>query len=793
MSTFTVEVTDSSGLSATEPVSLTITAGPSLSFPAPPSGNIGSAYSDTLTASGGTGPYAWSVSSGSLPAGVTLGSVTGTLSGTPTAAGSSTFTVQVTDADGQSATEATSLAIVSAPALSFPAPPSGEVGTAYTDTLTASGGTGPYAWSVSSGSLPAGITLGSVTGTLSGTPIAAGSSHFTVQVTGADGQSATEATSLAIISAPALSFPAPPSGQVGTAYTDTLTASGGTGPYTWSVSSGSLPNGVTLGSTTGTLSGTPTALGTFHFTVQVTDADDETAAEAVSLAIAPSVVLSASASSVTFGTSVTLTATVTPSAATGAVVFADKLSSGPQSGQVVTLGTAALSAGTAALTIDLPAFKINTVTAAYSGDATYAGATSAPAGVRVTAYSGEVLIGEFRLSGPLSFTEFLQNDQYAELYNSGPPVSLAGFVLAASGVAGVTSITVPASAPVLPTGGAYLITASNYSLSAPHDLEASYLVASEMKGRVSIGSDGLKVTAPDGLGTVTDAVGSAGAGTGYYSGTALPALSGLPTDQYAWVRVEAGGVPANTGNNIKDFQLVSTTGGVVGGVQSALGSPSPRDTGSPGQANGVLRSALLDPARPVTAAPNFVYVHGTPGLLTIRRTLTNSSSATITAAELRITSLSEANGPPEPGGTTQPPAPAQLRVINAAAASPVTITGGTAVTVQNLSVNPPASYSPAAPSTGGGGLNTTLTIPLPTGGLAPGASVSIALSCAVDQHGPYWYGYDVDALATPSLTIAGARTTAPAAALIPPRPPGPMSRQAIAKALRYVGGHGVLP
>ena len=783
-STFTVQVTDAGGQSATEATALTIISGPALSFPTPPSGEYGAAYSDTLAASGGTGPYTWSVSSGSPPAGIYLGSATGTLSGTPAATGTSNFTVQVTDADGQSATEATTLTIISGPALSWPTPPSGEIGAAYSDTLTASGGTGPYTWSVSGG-LPAGITLGSTTGTLAGTPTATGSFTFPVKVTDADNQTATEVLSLVIAPAVSLSFPAPPSGQAGVAYSDYLSASAGVAPYAWSVSAGALPAGMTLGASSGVLSGTPTVAGTFSLTVQVTDADDETATEAVSLVIAPSVALSASASSVTFGTTVTLTATVAPAAATGSVVFADKLSSGPQSGQVVTLGTVALLGGTAALTADLPAFNTNTVTATYSGDATYAGTTSAPAGVRVTAYSGEVLVDEFRLSGPGGAT-----DQYAELYNAGPPVSLGGFTVAPSTG---TSTTVPASAPVLPTGGAYLITSIGYTLSAVAGPDTDLDIRTR-NGYATLGSAGLKVTAPDGLGTVTDAVGSAGAGTGYYSGTALPALSGTPADQYAWVRVEAAGVPGNTGNNAADFQLVSTTGAVVGGIQSALGSPSPRDTGSPGRANGVLQSALLDPARPVTAAPNFVYVHGTPGLLTIRRTLTNSSPATITAAEVRITSLSEANGPPEPGATTQPPAPAQFRVINPATpTSTFTITNGQVVTVQNLSVNSPASYSPATPSTGGGGIDTTLTIPLPSGGLIPGASVSIALSFAVDRHGPYWYGYDVDALATASLPIGGARAPAPAAALIPPRPPGPMSRQATARALRYADGRGILP
>ena len=400
--------------------------------------------------------------------------------------------------------------------LSFPAPPSGQQGVAYSDTLTAIAGVPPYTWSVSAGALPAGMTLGASSGVLGGTPTVGGTFSFTVQVTDADDETATEAVSLVIAPAVSLSFPAPRSGKLGVAYSDTLSASGGVPPYAWSVSAGALPAGITLDATSGVLGGTPTVAGTFAFTVMVTDADNGTATEAVSLVITPSVVVTASAASVTFGTSVTLTATVAPSAATGTVVFDDKPSSGPQSGKTVTLGTEALSGGTAALTVDLPAFNTNSVTAIYSGDATYAGATSAAAGVRLTAYSGEVLISEFRLSGPSGAA-----DQYAELYNAGPAVSLAGFVLAASSG---TPITVPASAPVLPTGGTYLIAGSTYSLSA---VAAPNVTVSPGKGNLSgsIGSAGLKVTAPDGLSTVTDAAGSTGANAGYFSGACVAALS----------------------------------------------------------------------------------------------------------------------------------------------------------------------------------------------------------------------------------------------------------------------------
>jgi alpha-tubulin suppressor-like RCC1 family protein len=720
---FTVKVTDAKGQSATEATSLTVVAKPALSFAPPPPGEVGVAYSDTLTVSGGTGPYDWDVTAGSLPAGITLDDSTGVLSGTPTDYGTSKFTVRVTDAKGLSDTLATSLTVVRKPSLDFPALPGAEVGLGYSYQLTVSDGTGPFTWSVSAGSLPAGISLDASTGILSGTPTSAGTSSFTVQVTDANNQSAAEATSLSVAPALSLAFPAPPTGKIGADYTDTLTPTGGVGPYTWSVSAGSLPDGISLDDDTGVLSGKPTAAGTFGFTVKVTDAAKQSATQATSLVILPSVTVAFKDASVTYGQPSVLTATVTPSSATGSVTFADQLTTGPQSGQSVTLGSATLSEGAASLPVVLPAFGTNKITATYGGDSSYASAVSDEASEQITARTAEVLIDQFRLSGPGG-----AGDQYVQLYNNGPAVSLAGFTLTAASGA---SHTIPNTAPVLATGQSYLLAGGGYSLGS---------VAAADQTASSLGTGGLQVVAPDGPGTVTDAVGFAGAPAGFYSGTPLPAFSGTPTSQYAYVRIEADGVPSDTHNNAADFKLVSTTGGVVGGVQSTLGSPSPSGSASPAQANAIMRSDLIDPTKAASAAPNLIYVKGTPGSLTIRRSITNASSATVTSALLRITSLSEANGLPEPGVSTQPANPAALRLVNPATpTSQVTLSGGQVVTVQNLSVDPPSSASP------GGGLDTTLTIPL-GGGLAPGATVDIALTFAVDKTGIYWFGYDVDAL-----------------------------------------------
>ena len=314
---FTVKVTDNSGLSDTAPLTVTIIPGPSMTFAAPPGGWTRTVYGYTLTETGGTAPYTWSVISGSLPAGISL-SPAGTLSGTPTATGTSSFTVRVTDAKGQSATQATSITISAGVSTTFAAPPAAVVNTAYSYTLTATGGTAPYTWSVNTGTLPAGITL-SAAGVLSGTPTATGSSTFSVNVIDANNGIATTSITLVVTASVTFTFPAPPSGVVGTPYSVTLTAAGGTTPYTWSITAGSLPAGLTLNPSTGVVSGTPTTAGTSNFTARVTDAQSKTATFATSITILSSmltVAVSASPATVAPGGTVTYTITATNSGQT---------------------------------------------------------------------------------------------------------------------------------------------------------------------------------------------------------------------------------------------------------------------------------------------------------------------------------------------------------------------------------------------------------------------------------------------------------------------------------------------
>jgi hypothetical protein len=293
-STVVIQVTDSSPTTVSSPaLTLTVTPGPGITTGATlPNGEVGAAYSQTLAASGGSGAgYTWSLTGGSLPAGLSPLSAGGVLSGTPTAAalGTTSFTVQVTDSLGGTATLVMSLTIIAGPTITTaPALPSGTVGVIYTTvTLSASEGTSPYVWSIVTGSLPPGLSLDPNAGTISGNPTASGAASFTVQVKDAKNVTATKLFNITIAAGLTITTPPGlPSGTIGVGYSVTLAAVGGTPPYTFNATAGSLPAGLTLNSSTGEIKGTPSSSGSFSFTVQVTDNNSVTATKAFTLTVA---------------------------------------------------------------------------------------------------------------------------------------------------------------------------------------------------------------------------------------------------------------------------------------------------------------------------------------------------------------------------------------------------------------------------------------------------------------------------------------------------------------------------
>ena len=203
---FTVQVADAQSPPATAWAPLSITVNPTLTqltvvTTSLPSGTQNTAYNAMLAATGGVTPYTWSVIAGSLPVGLHLNASSGAITGTPSGAGISNFTVQVTDFQLSTATAPLSITIAPAVALSITTTslPSGTAGTAYSATLTAAGGVYPYTWSLTSGALPFGLFLNASTGAITGTPTTAGTSDFTVQVADSATPPATASAPLSIV------------------------------------------------------------------------------------------------------------------------------------------------------------------------------------------------------------------------------------------------------------------------------------------------------------------------------------------------------------------------------------------------------------------------------------------------------------------------------------------------------------------------------------------------------------------------------------------------------------------
>ena len=320
---FTAQVTDEA--SNTDEQALAITINPALQITTAslPDWTAGFAYSRQLAGTGGTGARVWSDKNGELAGtGLTMSS-TGLVSGTPGSAGVVSFTALVTDNVGGSAEHLFSFTINPALSITASTLPDWTAGLAYSQQLDGSGGTGPQTWSDKNNSLiGTGLTLSSA-GLLAGTPSSAASVSFVARLVDSIGASAEHTFAFTVNAAPSITTVSLPDWTQGTAYSQQLAATGGTGTLDWTDLNGDLAaSGLSL-SMTGLVSGTPTSAGPLSFTAQASDDLNVSTSHVYNFTISPAVTISTT-SMPDMLTSVPYTAQLDASGGTGSLNWTDK-------------------------------------------------------------------------------------------------------------------------------------------------------------------------------------------------------------------------------------------------------------------------------------------------------------------------------------------------------------------------------------------------------------------------------------------------------------------------------------
>jgi hypothetical protein len=389
------------------------------------------------------------------------------------------------------------------------------------------------------------------------------------------------------------------------------------------------------------------------------------------------------------------------------------------------------------------------------------------AAAQTTVGPGDVLISEFRLSGPGGF-----DDEYIEFYcNRDTDCDVSTYnIVAFDPSFGDFEISFP-DGVIIPARGHLLVgDDAGYTLGdyATIDLTASFGGESDF----FIDNEGFQLRNPDDS-LVIDSVGFAGGSGGdinYVEGTGLQRATGeRPADQYAYVRkmgTATGGRPQDTNDNANDFVLVSVTGTPHPGITQppVLGAPGPQSIDSPPTYdNSQLTGSLVEPAASASASPNRVFTLGGDNRykLSIRRTITNNTADTMGYLAFRVIDITTLNSPQTFAQQ------AQLRLLTSSDAETFTNSQGRTVTIRGTvlefdpNVNP--GLEPSQPN--GGGLNTSASVPL-SPGLAPGASIDVQFLLDVVQGGSYRFFVNVEAQPSAGgvgAPLASARTTRGAA------------------------------
>ncbi|HJR06337.1 MAG TPA: PQQ-dependent sugar dehydrogenase [Pyrinomonadaceae bacterium] len=401
----------------------------------------------------------------------------------------------------------------------------------------------------------------------------------------------------------------------------------------------------------------------------------------------------------------------------------------------------------------------NAFGSAPSNNATLTVTTTTP-----SASAHDVLISEYRLDGPGGLL-----DEFVELYNNtdaditvSTADNSAGWALV-TGREGASGVTLDVyhvipSGKVIPARGHYLITGNAYTLGnyggANRALGDAVVAQNDLSGddaqhpfrgvALFRTADAAGFTSANRL----DAVGGACADARLSEGTPHAGFcqnvgtAATPAANYSLVRRQPAGTPQDTDNNAADFALVAVqsplqSAATGSNIASELGAPGPENTTSPVQHNATIKASLVDPQVASSAAPNRVRAggqipNGQFGTFTIRRRFTNKTGRTVTALRFRLTGITTLGTP-----VTSAPQ-ADLRATTSSDTDVQTSSG--LITVKGTILEQPATQA------SGGGLNSTLVVPLAGGALIANASVDVQFVLGVQQDGSFRFFVNVEAL-----------------------------------------------